>query len=37
LVNDGVLTRAETIRLTVEEVKPGTKWEDCCISEIEVW
>lgn|GEM_PF-2310096 len=29
--------RAETIRLTIEEVKPGTKWEDCCISEIEVW
>ena len=29
--------RAETIRLTIKEVKPGTEWKDCCISEIEVW
>jgi hypothetical protein len=29
--------RAETVRLTVEEVAPGTRWDDCCISEIEVW
>jgi hypothetical protein len=36
--SDGKSTaRAETVRLTIEEVRPGTKWEDCCISEIEVW
>jgi hypothetical protein len=35
---DGESTaRAGTIKLTVEEVAPGTRWEDCCISEIEVW
>jgi hypothetical protein len=35
---DGKSTaRAETIRLNVEEVAAGTRWEDCCISEIEVW
>ena len=30
-------TNAETIRLTIKEVAPGAQWEDCCISEIEVW